>query len=112
MSAHSLDPRQRSRYCADFDAIRSAPGVFPLAFVPRLLVGLPVFVVSMVVHECAHGLVALAHGDPTARDSGRLTLDPLRHVDLVGSLLVPGLLLALGSPFTVGWARQMPVDRA
>jgi len=75
-------------------------------------VGLPVFVVSMAAHECAHGLVALANGDPTARDSGRLTLDPLRHVDLVGSLLVPGVLLALGSPFTAGWARQMPVDRA
>lgn len=74
--------------------------------------GLPVVVASVVVHECAHGLVALLNGDPTARDSGRLTLDPLRHVDVVGSLLVPGLLLASGAPFVAAWARPIPVDRA
>lgn len=70
------------------------------------------FVVSVVVHECAHGLVALAQGDPTARDHGRLSLDPRRHLDLVGSLLVPGLLMVLGSPYVIGWAKPIPLDRA
>jgi Zn-dependent protease len=75
-------------------------------------VGPPVFVVSVVVHECAHGLIALANGDPTARDHGRFSLDPRRHLDLVGSLLVPGLLLSFGSPYVVGWAKPIPTDHA
>ena len=83
-----------------------------VAFDPAFFLIFPVFVLSIVVHECAHGLAALACGDPTARDRGRLTLNPLPHVDPVGSLLIPGVLLLTHSPFLFGWAKPVPVDWA
>jgi Zn-dependent protease len=79
---------------------------------PEFLLVFPVLVLSVVVHECAHGLAALACGDPTARDRGRLTLNPLPHVDPIGSLLVPAALLLFHSPIMIGWARPVPVDWA
>jgi Zn-dependent protease len=77
---------------------------------PEVVLAVPVLVFSVVVHECAHGLVALWSGDPTARDAGRLTLNPVRHADAVGSQLVPGLLLR--APIVIGWARPVPVTWA
>ena len=59
----------------------------------QLLVYLPVLLFSVIVHECAHGVVALWHGDATAKYAGRLTLNPIPHIDLFGSILLPGLLL-------------------
>jgi len=79
-------------------------------FDPDLLITFPVFVLSIVVHECAHGLVALWNGDPTAREQGRLTLNPLRHVDPLGSIILPGVLLLTRAPFLFGWAKPVPVD--
>jgi Zn-dependent protease len=64
---------------------------------------------SVILHEVAHGLVAFRLGDTTARDAGRLTLNPIRHVDPVGSLLVPGMLAAAGQN-VFGWARPVPVN--
>jgi Zn-dependent protease len=81
-------------------------------FDPLILLLVPVFVLSVVVHECAHGLAALACGDTTARDAGRLTLNPLRHVDLVGSILLPAILVLAHAPFVFGWAKPVPVNRA
>ena len=67
-----------------------------------------VLVFSVVVHEVAHGWVAWRLGDPTARDAGRLTLNPVLHVDVFGSIVVPVVLvLAGGIPF--GWAKPVPV---
>ena len=83
-----------------------------MRFDPDILLVFPVFVLSIVVHECAHGWMALWNGDPTARDRGRLTLNPLPHVDPVGSLLVPGLLVLTHSPVLFGWAKPVPVDWA
>jgi Zn-dependent protease len=80
-----------------------------MKFDPGILLAFPVFVLSIVVHECAHGLVALWNGDSTARDQGRLTLNPLPHVDPVGSLILPGLLLLLHAPFLFGWAKPVPI---
>ena len=60
-------------------------------------------------HESAHGLAALACGDPTAREQGRISLNPLRHVDPVGSIIFPALLALTGAP-VFGWARPVPVD--
>ena len=77
---------------------------------PGILITFPVFVLSIVVHECAHGLVALWNGDPTAREQGRLTLNPLRHVDPLGSIILPGILLLTRAPFLFGWAKPVPVD--
>src|SRR5262245_32974653 len=80
------------------------------------IVAVPV-VAAIVLHEVAHGAVAYACGDPTAAERGRLTLNPLPHVDPVGTLLLPGILLLapllFGTPAVVfGWARPVPVDFA
>jgi len=63
---------------------------------------------AITVHEVAHGWVAKRLGDPTADRLGRLTLNPLRHIDPVGTVLVPGLLLLLGG-IVFGWAKPVPV---
>lgn len=65
---------------------------------------------SVIVHEVAHGYVAMKLGDYTAKAMGRLTLNPKSHIDPIGSLLVPGFLLLAHAPFLIGWARPVPVD--
>jgi len=65
---------------------------------------------AITLHEVAHGRVALRFGDRTALMQGRLSLNPLRHVDPIGTVLVPIGLLLLGSPFLFGWAKPVPVD--
>jgi Zn-dependent protease len=64
---------------------------------------------SVVVHEVAHGYAALALGDPTAKYAGRLTLNPLKHLDFVGSFLVPFISYQIGG-FIVGWAKPVPFN--
>jgi len=83
-----------------------------VSFDPAFFLVLPVFVLSIVVHECAHGVMALWCGDTTARDRGRLTLNPLPHIDPLGSLLLPGLLFLVHSPFLFGWAKPVPINWA
>ena len=70
----------------------------------------PILLFSIVVHEVSHGWMALRLGDPTALDEGRLTLNPIPHIDPVGSILVP--LIAMLSPghFFIGWAKPVPVN--
>lgn len=70
---------------------------------------LPVLLLSVVVHEYAHGWVALTQGDDTAFKLGRLTLNPIPHIDPVGSLLVPAMLWFTGAGFLFGWAKPVPV---
>lgn len=72
---------------------------------------LPCLIVAIVFHEVAHGWAALALGDPTAKEARRLTLNPIRHVDPVGTVLVPGFLAVVGAP-VFGWAKPVPVDAA
>ena len=74
----------------------------------QLLVYLSVLLFSVIVLECSHGLVALWHGDATAKYAGRLTLNPVPHLDLFGSILLPGLLLLSGSRFLLAWAKPVP----
>ena len=64
----------------------------------------------VILHEIAHGYMALKLGDKTAWLMGRLTLDPRKHIDPIGSILVPGLLLLSGSKMLFGWAKPVPVD--
>lgn len=64
---------------------------------------------AVTVHEVAHGLVARHFGDDTAQRAGRLSLNPLRHVDPIGTVIVPAVLLWLGG-FLFGWAKPVPVD--
>jgi Zn-dependent protease len=69
---------------------------------------LPVLV-AITVHEAAHGWMADRLGDDTARCLGRVSFNPVRHVDPVGTFALPGLLVAFGSPFIFGWAKPVPV---
>ena len=64
---------------------------------------------AITVHEVAHGYVANRFGDPTAKLQGRLTLNPLKHIDFIGTIVVPGILLILGG-FIFGWAKPVPVN--
>lgn len=70
----------------------------------------PVLLFSIVVHEVAHAWQALQEGDPTARDMGRITLNPLPHLDLVGSLIVPFVLYLLPGDLIFGWAKPVQVN--
>jgi Zn-dependent protease len=62
------------------------------------------------VHEVAHGWVAKKYGDNTASMLGRLTLNPFKHIDLFGTIILPGILLITGTGFIFGWAKPVPVD--
>ena len=73
------------------------------------LLTLALLVPSIVLHEVAHGYASLHFGDPTARDAGRLSLNPLRHVDLFGTVLLPLLLWSSGAP-VFGYAKPVPVN--
>jgi len=70
---------------------------------------LPV-VLAVVLHEVAHGWVAFKLGDDTAHWMGRLTLNPLKHIDPFGTVLIPLMLIVAGSPFLFGYAKPVPVD--
>jgi Zn-dependent protease len=75
------------------------------------IVGLAVLLASVVIHENAHGVAALALGDDTARAAGRITLNPAKHLDIVGSVVLPALLyFSTGSMF--GYAKPVPVNPA
>ncbi|MBF0459848.1 MAG: site-2 protease family protein [Magnetococcales bacterium] len=80
-----------------------------------ILVWAPGVIFAITLHEWAHGFVAFLHGDDTAARLGRLTLNPLPHIDPVMTLLVPGLILAtslatLGTPFIFGSAKPVPIN--
>ncbi len=65
---------------------------------------------AVLLHEIAHGMVALYFGDTTARDNGRLSPNPLRHIDTFGTVLFPLLLFLTNAPFLFGWAKPVPVN--
>lgn len=75
----------------------------------ELLVALPILLMSVVVHEVAHGWVARQEGDDTAARLGRITLNPIAHLDPVGSIIVPLVLYNFGG-FVFGWAKPVPVN--
>lgn len=64
---------------------------------------------SLIIHEMAHGYAALACGDPTAKYARRLTFNPLRHIDPIGSIAVPAFLILIGAS-PIGWARPVPIN--
>lgn len=83
---------------------------FPMSDTITSLAGIAILILSVIVHEISHGYAALWFGDRTALLAGRLTMNPLRHIDPVGSILVPGILILSGSPFPFGWARPVPYN--
>lgn len=69
-----------------------------------------ILILSIIAHEVAHGYAADSLGDPTARLAGRLTLNPIPHIDLMGSIIIPALLIFTGSPIFFGWAKPVPYN--
>ena len=82
---------------------------FSTAIQALSIAALPV-ILAITLHEAAHGYVARHFGDPTAWQAGRISLNPLRHVDLFGTILLPIALYLIKSPFLFGWAKPVPVD--
>jgi len=82
----------------------SSPERIALAAIPMIL--------AITLHEAAHGYVARQFGDSTAWMLGRVTLNPLKHIDLLGTVIVPALMLLAGTGFLFGWAKPVPVNFA
>ncbi len=86
-----------------------------LALIQTIAIAALPVIFAITLHEAAHGYAARYFGDPTAWQAGRISLNPLRHIDPVGTLLVPGVILltsylAAGSAMLFGWAKPVPVD--
>ncbi len=80
-----------------------------------ILILVPLVLFSIILHEIAHGFLAYLYGDDTAKTAKRLTLNPIPHLDVAGTLIVPGVFLLISAiasqpPFVVGWARPMPIN--
>jgi Zn-dependent protease len=75
-----------------------------------IILALPVLLLAIVIHEVSHGYVAYLLGDSTAKRAGRLTLNPIAHIDLFGTILLPALLIFVHSPILFGWAKPVPVN--
>jgi len=75
-----------------------------------LLYGLPVLFFSIVVHEIAHGWVALKLGDTTARDAGRITFNPFPHIDILGSVMIPLISYIAAGTIFIAWAKPVPIN--
>ena len=69
-----------------------------------------VFIIVIVAHEFAHGYAAYKLGDYTAKQAGRLTLNPIKHLDPIGTVVLPAILIITSSPVIIGWAKPVPVN--
>lgn len=69
-----------------------------------------VLIISIIVHEVAHGIMAEREGDPTARMLGRITLNPLKHIEWFGSVILPLILILSNAGFVIGWAKPVPYN--
>jgi Zn-dependent protease len=78
--------------------------------IQRLAVQFPPFFMAVIFHEYAHGLIASRWGDKTAKEAGRLTLNPVPHIDVLGTLIFPLVNMISGTNFLIGWARPVPID--
>lgn len=77
---------------------------------PKILLWAGPVLVAVIFHEIAHGYVAYRLGDSTAAEAGRLTLNPIAHIDLFGTIIMPLLLIVSGAPFLFGYAKPVPVN--
>jgi Zn-dependent protease len=76
----------------------------------RVAVQFPPFVMAVIFHEWAHGRAALWWGDKTAQEQGRLTLNPIPHLDPIGTVAFPLINMITGIPLLIGWAKPVPID--
>ena len=77
-----------------------------------IIASLIIFLLAVTLHECAHAFIAYKLGDSTAQKMGRLTLNPLAHIDLFGTIILPLMLIMLRSPVLLGWAKPVPINFA
>ncbi|TET24622.1 MAG: site-2 protease family protein [Candidatus Cloacimonadota bacterium] len=75
-----------------------------------IVLNIVILLFSIIIHEISHGYAALKFGDPTAKMNGRLTLNPIPHIDIVGTIVLPVMLVLIQSPFLIGWAKPVPVN--
>ncbi|MFH1395732.1 MAG: site-2 protease family protein [Candidatus Omnitrophota bacterium] len=75
-----------------------------------MIIPIIVFIIVIVVHEVAHGYTAYLLGDDTAKNAGRLSLNPIVHADIVGTIILPVFLIAVHSPVIFGWAKPVPIN--
>lgn len=80
------------------------------SFLHRISIEAVPLILAITFHEAAHGYVAMKKGDPTAKMLGRVTLNPIPHIDPVGTILLPAILILTRSPFLFGWAKPVPVN--
>ncbi|HHO42096.1 MAG TPA: site-2 protease family protein [Epsilonproteobacteria bacterium] len=78
--------------------------------ITRIIATFLALLVAIIGHEIMHGWVAFKHGDNTAKNQGRLSINPISHIDPIGSLLLPAVLFLTGAPFVLGWAKPVPVN--
>ncbi len=76
----------------------------------EMLLMIPVLLFSVIAHEVAHGYIAYLCGDNTAKYQGRLTFNPIPHIDMFGTIIFPALLLITSAPILIGWAKPVPVN--
>ncbi len=79
-------------------------------FLRQVVTWAPGLLIGVIMHEYAHGYIAYRMGDPTAKNMGRLTLNPIAHIDIFGTILLPLLLLLLGSNIVFGYAKPVPIN--
>ncbi len=89
-----------------FQAV-SINSIDPALNIGALIIALAI---AVIFHEVAHGYAALLLGDPTAKYAGRLSLNPIKHIDLLGTILTPLFLIWSGTGFVFGWAKPVPVN--
>ncbi|MFN7065817.1 MAG: site-2 protease family protein [Aquificaceae bacterium] len=78
--------------------------------IQNVIIAIPALMMAVILHEYAHGWMAYRMGDSTAKEMGRLTLNPIPHIDLFGTLILPGLLILISSPILFGWAKPVPIN--
>ncbi|MFC1594693.1 site-2 protease family protein [Candidatus Omnitrophota bacterium] len=72
--------------------------------------GFFILIISVIIHEYMHGFLAYKCGDPTAKNAGRLSFNPIAHIDLTGSIILPLILVVTKAPFLIGWAKPVPIN--
>ena len=76
----------------------------------KIVASILALAIAIIGHEIMHGYIAYKYGDNTAKNLGRLSINPIVHVDLVGTILLPAILYITGAPFLFGWAKPVPID--
>lgn len=83
---------------------------FRIEQVLQILASIAALLVGIIGHEIMHGLVAYHYGDDSAKKEGRLSINPIKHIDIIGSVILPAILIFSNAPFLFGWAKPVPVN--